>query len=217
MGLGFLRPMPKLISAKILFMIRARSGRTSAALRLVRTALLPQPMSKPTPEGEVRPRYATTPPMGMEYPLCASAHSTAPAVSGGAAQRRICAMVSASGSPKITMPSMMRGGRSPGTVLAPIGVHLPDHLTTILPALRAATCALQGPRHRAVPERLGIVRWALRCPIARRRTAALKLGHAVSHRPRGAGNRRQYRQHRPHLRMHGHDPTPSSSPRLRYR
>jgi hypothetical protein len=43
---------------------RLDARRTSSASASRRTALFPQAMSYPTPEGLTRPSYATTPPMG---------------------------------------------------------------------------------------------------------------------------------------------------------
>ncbi len=58
--------MPKLMREKIESMIAPRSERMSAARRFVRTALLPQPMSYPTPDGLMWSGYATAPPIGCE-------------------------------------------------------------------------------------------------------------------------------------------------------
>ena len=52
-GVGFLRPMPKLIRPAISSASRPRSSATSAKATSVRTAITPQPMSYPTPDGEV--------------------------------------------------------------------------------------------------------------------------------------------------------------------
>jgi len=63
------RPMPNEIVLQTSSMILRMLARTSFASASVKTALLPHPMSYPTPDGLTLPLYATTPPIGTAYPL----------------------------------------------------------------------------------------------------------------------------------------------------
>jgi hypothetical protein len=49
-GFGFWRPSPKLTSLAMSLAITGTRSRMSSYLRFNRAAMLPQPMSKPTPE-----------------------------------------------------------------------------------------------------------------------------------------------------------------------
>ena len=67
----------------------ARLSRRSLVVRLVRTAIMPQPMSPPTAAGDTASRMAMTLPMVTAAPTCTSGIMATPWVQGRSATARI--------------------------------------------------------------------------------------------------------------------------------
>jgi hypothetical protein len=116
-------PIPKEIRPEISRMIGSTppSASRSARVRPVFAALLPQPISNPTPDGETQPSYAIPPPIGWLYPGWWSAQRTPNAASPAAMQRSSCFRLRSSTGPNVLI--LLIGLLAPLLPWRPIDAH----------------------------------------------------------------------------------------------
>ena len=106
---------PTGMAASIAERNRPRSSGRSSAVREVRTALMPQPMSTPTAAGASACRIAITEPTVAPLPKCTSGITATPSTHGRLPMLRSCC--SACGSISDGSVHTFTGARVPGSVV----------------------------------------------------------------------------------------------------